>query len=410
MIPVKELLELFPPELLDRLAIALGVNAPNQIRLTGQAVFVCLLNGLVNHPLLTQQLLAEHYEQFTGQSVDRSSFSKRFDQLSPDYFAALFAHLYRKVQPQMTSGDAAALRLRIVDATTVTLSAKLLHFGLHFRSGGRAGPNHPKRHIKSVWELEPDGLPNLLHLCREPKETDDNAALGDPMIEAAKPGDLFLFDGGCRDRDRLLRLHQKQAFFLTPLTSQKLRPLQTLWQEGLVAGGDLAAPAKVGEEYRLLRVEQAVFENANDAVSPSKQQKWASMPLVVLYGERYDGRSKSWKPLVLLTNLALSEEEDRAGPYTFAELAELYRLRWQIEVFFKFLKQQLSYDHLTSYSENGIEVTVRMALIVAVLLIWYRHRTGIDRGWRSVKFWFAEDARAWTQTLLRRDLSPPLKC
>jgi hypothetical protein len=50
-----------------------------------------------------------------------------------------------------------------------------------------------------------------------------------------------------------------------------------------------------------------------------------------------------------------------------------------------------------------------MALIMARLLIWYRHRTGIDRGWRSVKFWFAENARAWTAAVLAQHLrAPPL--
>jgi hypothetical protein len=409
---VEELLELLPAGLLDRLALNLKVNAPNQIRLSGQTVFVCLLNGLANHPMLTQRLLAEQYQQQTGQATDHSSFGKRLASISPAYFAALFQHVYRKVQPQMTAGDQQALRLRRVDATTVTLSAKLLHFGLYFRSGGRAGPDRAKRHVKTVLELGPEGLPQLLHLCREPKEVDDNAALGDPMIAVAAPGDLFLFDRGCFDRDRLLALHQKEAFFLTPHKDQKLRPLQVLWEAEPKEGErDPTLRLAPGEPapYRLLRVEQAVFENANDAVSPSRRQKWARMPLIVLYGERYDLRSKTWKPLVLLTNLPLSQQKDQAGPYTFAELAELYRLRWQIEVLFKFLKQHLSYDHLTSRNENGIQVMVQMALITAVLLIWYRHRTGIDRGWRSVKFWFAEDARAWTQHLLQRDLSYPLK-
>lgn len=64
------------------------------------------------------------------------------------------------------------------------------------------------------------------------------------------------------------------------------------------------------------------------------------------------------------------------------------------------------YAHLTSRNENGIQVLIWMALITAVLLIWYQRLTGIDRGWRSVKFWFAEAARAWTQACLRTELAP----
>src|SRR5205807_8257141 len=86
---------------------------------------------------------------------------------------------------------------------------------------------------------------------------------------------------------------------------------------------------------RLLRVERAVFENEADAQSAPKRAKWAQLPLLVLHGERWDERSGSWKPLVLLTNLPLAADRTHAGPYTLAEVAELYRLRWEIETFFK---------------------------------------------------------------------------
>ena len=69
-------------------------------------------------------------------------------------------------------------------------------------------------------------------------------------------------------------------------------------------------------------------------------------------------------------------------------------------MFFKFIKQHLNYSHLTSRSENGIQIMMYMSLIAALLLIWYRHRTGIDRGWKAVKFWFAEQLREWTRVLL----------
>ena len=42
-----------------------------------------------------------------------------------------------------------------------------------------------------------------------------------------------------------------------------------------------------------------------------------------------------------------------------------------------------------------------VALSAALLLIWYQEQTGIDRGWRSVKFWLAENVRIWTQELVQ---------
>jgi Transposase DDE domain len=158
--------------------------------------------------------------------------------------------------------------------------------------------------------------------------------------------------------------------------------------------------ARLPPPCRLLRVEQAVFENSKDRHSAPQREKWAQMPLLVLHCQRWDTRSQRWQPWVLLTNLPLSAEGQQAGPYTFAEVPELYRRRWEIETFFKFLKQHLSYAHLTSRCENGIRVLIWMALITAVVLLWYKQASGIDRGWRSVKFWLAEDVREWTGALL----------
>src|SRR5687768_8983831 len=141
-VPLQKLLTLLPVELLDRLAVQFRVNASNQVRLSGQLVFLCLLNGLVHHPKLTQRLLEETYEQLTGQTADHSSFGKRLATLPPEFVAAVFRHLSQQLQPRLPAGDQRALRLRIVDATTVVLSAKLLAFGLHFGSGGRAGKEH----------------------------------------------------------------------------------------------------------------------------------------------------------------------------------------------------------------------------------------------------------------------------
>ena len=98
-----------------------------------------------------------------------------------------------------------------------------------------------------------------------------------------------------------------------------------------------------------------------------------------------------------MTNLPLSECRTKAGTYSFQELTEVYRKRWDIEVFFKFIKQRLGYKHLTSRSENGVRIMIIMSMISALLLVWYKHRTGINRGWRSVIFWFAEDLREWTK-------------
>jgi hypothetical protein len=54
---------------------------------------------------------------------------------------------------------------------------------------------------------------------------------------------------------------------------------------------------------------------------------------------------------------------------TAAEVATLYRKRWQIELFFRWLKHQLKATHLFGTSKEAVWLTVLVCAIVAVLLL-----------------------------------------
>ena len=395
-----ELERVLPTKQLSRLAVKYEVDAQNQVRLPGTVVFTCLLDTILNHGAVTQRLLEEIYHQRTGLETDHSSFGKRLASIEPTYFEALYKDVHARLAPQASAAEQRALRVRWADATAVTLSAKLLHWGL--RCGHRVGKG-AKRQVKTVMSLEDDGLPRLLRICEKPSETSDSVSMGDAMIEHARPGDLWVFDKGCQSRLRLLKLHQAGTFWLTPHSTQGLCECETVWQAPETA---LPTAEPEGEEpsFVVLRVERAYFGNSHD--NAAQHAQWRGMPLLVLHGVRWDVRSRSWKPMALMTNLPLREDGQGAGPFTWAELAEVYRQRWGIEVLFKFLKQHLGYAHLTSRSENGIRVMVYMSLIAALLLIWYQRHTGIDRGWRSVRAWFAHDLRHWVDGALREALGP----
>lgn len=397
MIALDQFFTLLPPKRLEQLACRYALDRKHSVVLSGPTVFLCLLNGLLNHPELSLRLLEETYHQQTGKTCDHSSFGRCLARINPAYFADLFAELYAKLAPQATPGEQKTLRLRLVDATLVTLSAKLLTFGLLV---GTCAKDKPRRHLKTVLELSEARLPQLLHLCTDKSENADSVALGETMRTNSHPGDLWVFDKGCHGKDRLLAIAQAKAFFLTPLSQQKLRIDQTLWQADPTALPQ-PPPGKGEPPYVLTKVEVGVFQNSQPTT------KWEAMPLVLVHALRFDGRTQTWKPLTLMSNLPVSEDGGHAGPYTFAEVAALYRQRWDIEVFFKFLKQHLNYSHLTSRCENGIRVMLYMSLITALLLLWYQRQTQIDRGWRSVKFWLADDVRQWTQQVLQTDRRVP---
>jgi hypothetical protein len=73
------------------------------------------------------------------------------------------------------------------------------------------------------------------------------------------------------------------------------------------------------------------------------------------------------------------------------DVAQAYRRRWDIEVFFRFIKQELNVRHLISLNKNGIEVMLYMTLIVAMLVLIYKHANNI--GYKTAKRRFKMEVR-----------------
>jgi IS4 transposase len=64
-------------------------------------------------------------------------------------------------------------------------------------------------------------------------------------------------------------------------------------------------------------------------------------------------------------------------------IAAMYRRRWDIEVFFRFIRQELNFSHFISMNTDGIQITLYMTLTVAMLLMIYRQANGT--GFRTAK-------------------------
>lgn len=85
------------------------------------------------------------------------------------------------------------------------------------------------------------------------------------------------------------------------------------------------------------------------------------------YVEVWDARRK--QTLSIITNhLRLSA----------ATIAEVYRERWQIEIFFKTLKQQLRIKTFVGTSENALRIQLWTALIALLILRWLHHLSSAD--------------------------------
>lgn len=66
----------------------------------------------------------------------------------------------------------------------------------------------------------------------------------------------------------------------------------------------------------------------------------------------------------LATNLSLGIDAD----FSYEEIGEIYRKRWDVELFWKFLKMHLKLDKLITKNSNGIQIQIYMSLIGYLIL------------------------------------------
>ncbi|WP_225874874.1 transposase [Pedobacter hiemivivus] len=80
------------------------------------------------------------------------------------------------------------------------------------------------------------------------------------------------------------------------------------------------------------------------------------------------------------------------------EIAQAYRRRWDIEVFFRFLKQELNLSHLISLNKNGIQIILYMTLIVAMMVLMYKKAN--DLSYKTAKRRLAMEVRDLAMALI----------
>ncbi len=71
-------------------------------------------------------------------------------------------------------------------------------------------------------------------------------------------------------------------------------------------------------------------------------------------------------------------------------IANIYRQRWDIEVLFRFMKQEMNLSHFVCNDTNAIEVMLYFTLIAAMLVLIYKKHNGIKSYKRAKTRFFTE--------------------
>lgn len=244
-----------------------------------------------------------------GIGIDISTFSKASKNRDTDVFEKIFARL-KKQHQKLLGKTENELVLFPLDSTIITLTSKLLWCqGIH------------QVKLFSGIDLstkEPDGI--LIHFGQG-----HDSKYGDETIEATPENGVSVMDRGfCRlTRIKALKQRDGKHFVLRIKNNIKLE---------MLANGDYLVGT--GEDQIEARV--VAFCDRE---------------------ERTEFR--------LVTNLTATGEQGISNE----DIANFYRLRWQIELLWKFLKMHLKLDRLITKNVNGIKIQIYSCLIAYLLLL-----------------------------------------
>jgi hypothetical protein len=217
-------------------------------------------------------------------------------------------------------------KLLSLDSTTISLCLEMFPWASFRRAKGGV-----KAHVLLDHD---DYMPSYV-LITEARRSDVKMADAFPI----NPGSIVAMDRGYTDYALFGAWTERKIYFVTRL---KDNAAYEVLADGVVP------------ENRNIRSDQLI------QLTGEKAQRDCPFPLrrVVVWDTVND------REIVLLTN------QTEFGSTT---IAAIYKDRWEIELFFKALKQNLKVKSFVGTSENALRIQIWTALIAILLLKWMHH-------------------------------------
>lgn len=272
------------------------------------------------------------YHLGVGKHVTRSNLAKANENRDYRIFEDFAFHMISEARKKRVN-DIFKLNGNVYafDSTTIDLCLKLFPWA-NFRTykGGIK--------IHTLYDVETQ-VPAFIHIT-EAKINDVRAM----DVITYESGSFYVFDRAYNDYHRLYKIHMMDSFFVVRAkTNIKARVLK--WKRRL--------PKNILSDCE---IELTGFYT---------QKSYPETIRLVRFWDEEDERE-----FVYLTN---------AKHIPALQVAELYKNRWQVELFFKWLKQHLKIKKFWGTSENAVKIQVYSAIIAYCLVAIMQHDMKLDR-------------------------------
>lgn len=353
---VNELLRLIPANTFRDLAVETKVDTQVK-KLSGEVMFKLILFSMLNSDKLSLRVMEtflhsasfKSFSQFDILDSKYNSIRDRICTINANYFEKLFETVFTIYNKELQEENA----LSKTDSTYVALAIKLFSQGMQNGSS----KCKDKRFVKYSVNLK-GSLPSTVKVFTDQSYVSEDLALSELINEAdCMEGNIVVFDRGIQSRSSFESFTDSGKWFIT---------------------------------RSKLDIRCKVCETNNIAEKP------AGSTVTIIsdhIGKLTSGKQKDTKHLyrVIKANIDSSNETICFVTNMLKEdvyqIATWYKQRWEIESFFKFIKQHLNVNHLVSRDENGIKVMLYMTMILAILIIAYKKINRI-KGFKIAKLKF----------------------
>lgn len=322
---MSEILKFVPWDAFDRLVDE--HEADRRVRtLTTKSQFVALLHAQFSGASSLREIEATMASQKTrlyhlgAMAPKRSTLADANAQRPAAIFADMFNTILRQAHRSLRKASKDAVRL--IDSSRIPLTSL---------SEGWASYDTRCDGVKLHVVYDPDAA-TPVHFAITPARTNDMVPAKEMPVE---PGATYVFDMGYYSFVWWARLDAAGCRFVTRL--KKHTPTRVLEERPVASGGKIVADRVVRLPARLMHGKNPLNGNMREVH-------------VVI---------DSGKMLRLVTNDLVSPAE---------EIAELYKTRWEIELFFRWIKQTLKIRRFLGTSENAVRAQIAVALIAYLLL------------------------------------------
>jgi hypothetical protein len=367
-ITVKSLLHLIDKEELESIRLDTNVDYKSK-KLSGELVLKLLLMSIVDNTKVSLRIMEKvfstpSFQLFSGAgkqgTVKYNSISERLSTINSNYFEKVFQHVFSLSKKYFKQG-LEKHHIRQFDSTSLSLSTRLLKKGMVNGLKNKEG-KHTKTQVKFTVGLLHQ-LPGTLKFYNEQHDLGEDLTLREAILDAGiGEGEIAVFDRGLKKRKTFKEFNDHNILFVT-----RINPTKSV---RVISEYDLTdQPATQSATLRILSDQKVhLYHYAKNVFKEDFRLVKAESKIT---GEI----------LFFLTNIT---------DLPAVQITEIYKKRWDIEVFFKFIKQHLHFKHFISYNENGIKVMMYTTMIAAILILIYKKLNKIEN-YKMAKYDFIEE-------------------